>query len=129
MLNLNLSDSVHDYSQIDHFVFNTPLAWYASFCARVLGVDRGRTLSVYPLYANTGPALLGLNLLHAAHWKSYSPGDLVLLYAVGSVATCSAAVVRWGEVGLGALPDGASLELLESFEAEVGESKSVAQVA
>lgn len=114
---------------VDHFVFNTPLAWYAGFCARVLGVDRKRTLSVYPLYANVGPALLGLNLLHAAHWKSYAPGDLVLLYSVGSVSTCSAAVVRWGEVGLGALPEGVSPELLQSFEAEFGQTDSVAQVA
>ncbi len=116
-------------SDIDHFVFNTPLAWYTAFCARVLDIDRRRTLSVYPLYANIGPALLGMNLLHAAHWKGYRPGDLVLLYTVGSVSTCSAAVMRWGDVGLGALPDGASLELLEAFEAETGQSGSVAQVA
>ncbi len=115
-------------SDVDHFVFNTPLAWYSAFCARALGVDRKKTLSVYPLYANVGPALLGLNLLHAAHWRSYRPDDLVLLYTVGSVSTCSAAVVRWGEVGLGALPDGVSLELLEAYEAEVGQP-TVAQVA
>ena len=29
-----------DLAEVDHFVFNTPLAWYAPFCARVLGVDR-----------------------------------------------------------------------------------------
>ena len=116
-------------SDIDHFVFNTPLAWYTSFCARVLGIDRRRTLSVYPLYANVGPALLGMNLLHAAHWKGYRPGNLVLLYTVGSVSTCSAAVMRWGDVGLGVLPDGVSLELLESLETEAGQSSSVAQVA
>ncbi len=116
-------------SDIDHFVFNTPLAWYASFCARVLGVDRRKTMSVYPLYANVGPALLGLNLLHAAHWRTYRPGDLVLLYSVGSVSSCSAAVVRWGDVELGALPEGTSLELLEAYEAEVGQSTSTAQVA
>ena len=115
--------------EIDHFVFNTPLAWYTAFCARVLGIDRRRTLSVYPLYANVGPALLGMNLLHAAHWKRYRPGDLVLVYTVGSVSTCSAAVMRWSDVGLGALPEGATLELLEAFEAEVGQSSSVAQVA
>ncbi len=116
-------------SDIDHFVFNTPLAWYAAFCARVLGVGRGKTMSVYPLYANVGPALLGLNLLHAAHWRSYRPGDLVLLYSVGSVSTCSAAVMRWGDVGLGALPEGTSLELLEAFEAETGQPTTTARVA
>ena len=83
-----------DLAEIDHFVFNTPLAWYARFCARVLGADPSRTLSVYPLYANVGPALLGLNLLHAAHWREFRPGDLVLLYTVGSVSSCSASVLR-----------------------------------
>jgi 3-oxoacyl-[acyl-carrier-protein] synthase III len=116
-------------SDVDHFVFNTPLAWYSSFCARVLGVDRDRTLSVYPLYANVGPALLGLNLLHAAHWRGYRPGDVVLLYTVGSVSTCSAAVMRWGDVALGQLPEGTSLEQLEAYEAEAGQPTSTAQVA
>lgn len=116
-------------SDIDHFVFNTPLAWYAAFCARTLGIDSNKTMSVYPLYANVGPALLGLNLLHAAHWREYQPGDLVLLYTVGSVSSCSAAVMRWSDVGLGALPEGTSLELLEAFEAEAGQPASTAQVA
>jgi len=102
---------------VDFCVFNTPLAWYASFCARALGVDRRRTLSVYPLYANVGPALLGLNLFHAGHWK-LRPGDLVLLYTVGSVSSCAAAVVRWGDVALGPLPNGFSQELLERHESE-----------
>ncbi len=37
--------------------------------------------------------------------------------------------MRWGDVGLGALPEGTSLELLEAFEAEAGHSSAVAQVA
>ena len=114
---------------VDHFAFNTPLAWYSAFCARVLGVDRAKTMSVYPLYANVGPALLGLNLLHAAHWRGYRPGDLVLLYTVGSVSTCSAAVMRWGDVALGELPEDTSLELLEAFEAEAGQPAGTARVA
>lgn len=122
------SAGVH-LEDIDHFVFNTPLAWYTRFCARVLGVDLSRTLSVYPLYANVGPALLGLNLHHAASWKNFRPGDLVLLYSVGSVSTCSAAIVRWGEVGLGPMPHGVSLPLLESLEADAGPAASIAQVA
>ena len=53
----------------------------------------------------------------------------MLLYTVGSVSSCSAAVMRWGDVGLGALPEGTSLELLEAFEAEIGQPASTAQVA
>ncbi|MEM7586923.1 MAG: 3-oxoacyl-ACP synthase III family protein [Acidobacteriota bacterium] len=118
-----------ELSDIDHFVFNTPLAWYRSFCARALGIDPQRALSVYPLYANVGPALLGMNLLHAAHWQGYRPGDRVLLYTVGSVSTCSAAVMRWGDVALGPLPDDVSPELLESLEEDARQASPVAQVA
>jgi 3-oxoacyl-[acyl-carrier-protein] synthase-3 len=107
---------------IDHLIVNTPLAWYAPFCARVLGIDPSRTLSVYPLFANVGPALLGLNLLHAAHWKGFQPDDLVLLYTVGSVSSSSAAVVRWGDVGLGPLPKGVSYEGLQALQADAQRS-------
>lgn len=107
-----------ELSDIRFCIFNTPLAWYARFCARALGVEASRTLSVYPLYANVGPVLPGLNLLYAARWGKIQEGDLVLLYSVGSISSCCAVVVRWGKVALGALPEGATLELLETLEAE-----------
>lgn len=103
---------------VDHFVFNTPLAWYASFCARTLGVSREKTISVFPLFANVGPALLGLNLFHAAHWKGFRPDDVVLLYTVGSVSSCACAVMRWGDVALGRLPAGVSLDDIAALEEE-----------
>lgn len=117
-------------NDIDHLIVNTPLAWYAPFCARVLGIDPNRTLSVYPLFANVGPALLGLNLLHAAHWKSFQPEDLVLLYTVGSVSSSSATVVRWGDVGLGSLPKGVSYEGLQALQADaLWPASTIAKVA
>ena len=103
---------------VDHFIFNTPNVCQASFCARALGIDARRAPSVYPLYADVGPALLALNLLHAAHWRQFQPGQPVLLYATDSAANGSAAIVRWGEVALGELPAGATLERVESLEAE-----------
>lgn len=118
-----------ELGEIDHFVFNTPLAWYASFCAKSLQVDPARTLSVYPLYANVGPCLPGLTLHHAAAWRNFKKGDLVLIYSVGSVSSCAAAVIRWGEVALGSLPEGASLELLEELEREASMSSPSLQVA
>ncbi len=118
-----------DLADIDHFVFNTPLAWYSRFCARVLGVDAKKTLSVYPLFANVGPALLGPNLLRAAHWRRFQPGELVLLYTVGSVSSCSASIVRWSETALGALPQGATLAKLQAYETEIPRPAPVAQVA
>ncbi len=100
---------------IDFLVVNTPLAWYPDFCARALDFDRQRTINCFPLYSNIGPALLGTNLFHAAAWGKIRPGDLVLLYTVGSVSSCSAAVVRWGDVALGPEPAGTSEEILEEL--------------
>lgn len=118
-----------ELGEIDHFVFNTPLAWYASFCAKSLRVDPERTLSVYPLYANVGPCLPGLTLHHAARWQNYRKGDLVMVYSVGSVSSCAAAVFRWGDVALGPLPEGASRELLRSLESEASMASPSLQVA
>ena len=99
---------------IDFAVFNTPLAWYASFCARALGIDKSRTINMHPIYNNVGPCLTFTNLFHAAHWH-LKPGDNVLLYSVGSVSSCAAVVIRWGDVALGSIPEGASLEDFESL--------------
>lgn len=114
---------------IDFFVFNTPLAWYTDFCCRTLGVDRQRSISVYPLYANVGPSLTGVNLFHAAAWGRIAPGDRVLIYSVGSVSSCSATVVRWGDVALGPVPVGASAERLAALEAEPLPGPPAANVA
>lgn len=114
---------------LDYFIFNTPLAWYATFCADTLGVPRERTMSVYPVYANVGPVLMGLNLHHAACWQRIRPGDRVLLYSVGSVSSCSAAIVRWNDVALGAVPDQVTPELLAELEAETAAAHAAHDVA
>ena len=103
-------------SDLDYCIFSTPLAWYSSFCAQVIGIDRRKTLSVYPLYGNVGPSLLGLNLFHAGHHRLRTD-QLVLLYSVGSVSSCGAVVMRWGDVSLGALPMGFVPSELEALEA------------
>jgi 3-oxoacyl-[acyl-carrier-protein] synthase-3 len=90
---------------IDFFAFNTPTAWYAAFCTRALGVDPSRTISTYPRYANIGPALMTANLFHAAREGRVRKGDLVMVYAVGSVSSAAAAVMRWGDVSLGREPE------------------------
>ena len=86
---------------VDFAIFNTPTAWYADFGAAVLGIDRERTISTYPVYTNIGPALMPANLYEAASRGLVSPGDIVLLYSVGSASTAMAVVMRWGEVRLG----------------------------
>jgi 3-oxoacyl-[acyl-carrier-protein] synthase-3 len=94
-----------ELGDIDFFVFNTPTAWYARFCARALGVDWEKTIDTYPLYGNMGPALMPTNLYRAAKSGRIRPQALVLLYAIGSSSSASAAVLRWGDVALGADPE------------------------
>lgn len=90
--------------EINFMVVNTPVAWFARFCARVLGIDPERTISMYPAYGNIGAALTTANLYHAALSGKIRAGDLVLMYAVGSVSTAGATVMRWGDVALGPPP-------------------------
>ncbi len=92
-------------SDIDFLVVNTPTAWYADFACDVLGIDRDRSISTYSRFANTGAALLPINLHAALSQGRITAGDRVLFYAVGSVSTAVATVVRWSEAALGELPD------------------------
>jgi len=88
-------------SEIDFFVFNTPTAWYGEFCRRSLGIPEERSVDTYPEFANVGPALLPVNLYRAAQSGRLRPGDLVLVYTIGSVSSAGALVMRWGDVALG----------------------------
>ncbi len=90
---------------IDFFVFNTPTAWYARFCARALGIDPAKTIDTYPLYANIGTALMPANLYRAARSGLIPRGALVLVYSIGSASSASSAVMRWGDVALGPDPE------------------------
>ena len=92
------------FDQIDFFIFNTPTAWFASFCTRMLDISLERTINVFPLYANIGPALTVVNLYHAAHLGKIRKNNLVLIYGFGPASTASASVIRWGEVALGPSP-------------------------
>ncbi|MEZ4451952.1 MAG: 3-oxoacyl-[acyl-carrier-protein] synthase III C-terminal domain-containing protein [Nannocystaceae bacterium] len=83
-------------------VTNTPTAWYASFAAKVLGVPRDRLVSTYDRFANTGPVLIPMNLHESMRRGKLRDGDWVLLYAIGSVSTAVATVLRWSDAGLGA---------------------------
>lgn len=85
---------------IDFFVFNTPTAWYAKFCAAELGIANESTISTYPLYANIGPVLMPANLHHAATEGRLAEGDRVLAYSVGSVSTASCVAFEWRDVAV-----------------------------
>jgi 3-oxoacyl-[acyl-carrier-protein] synthase-3 len=86
------------------FAFNTPTAWYARFCARALGVDPERAVDFYRYFGNMGPALATTNLYMAAREKRIRPGQLLMLYSVGSVSSAGAMVFRWNDCALGPPP-------------------------
>ena len=90
--------------QINFFAFNTPTAWYASLCTRVLNINPERTINLYPQYGNIGPTLPIANLYHAAQLGKICENDLVLVYSIGSVSNAGAIVMRWGDVALGPAP-------------------------
>lgn len=90
---------------VDFWVFNTPNAWYADFCADVLGIPAERYHSVYALYANIGSALMPATLYHALHERKIQPGDVVGLYSIGSTSTAASIIMRIGDVALGPYPE------------------------
>jgi 3-oxoacyl-[acyl-carrier-protein] synthase-3 len=99
-----VADAGVPLSAINFFVFNTPTAWYADFCARELGISSDKYLSIYPRYGNVGAVLAPAALYHALEERKVAPGDLVLLYSIGSTSTAAAMVLRVGDVALGPFP-------------------------
>ncbi len=91
--------------RINYFAFNTPTAWYASVCAKALGIDPERVINLYPTYANIGPVFPIANLYHASATGKIRENDLVLVYANGAGATAAAMVIRWGDVAIAASSD------------------------
>lgn len=88
-------------SEIDFFVFHTPMPWFAPFAARALEIDPKKTVCTNRWYGNTGPALMPGNLHYAAKQGLIQKDDLVLIQSIGSASSAGAVVVRWGDVGLG----------------------------
>ena len=99
-----LSEAGVRLDEVDFLVVNTPTAWYAEFCASVLGFDMAHVVDNYPRFANCGPALWANNLHTAVSEGLVRPGDLVLGYSIGSVATASAVVFRAGSIAVGERP-------------------------
>lgn len=91
-------------SDINLFVFHTPVPWFAPFAARALEVDPAKTVCTNRFYANTGPALMPGNLHYAAENGRLRKGDLVMLQSIGSASSAGAVVMRWNDVPLGPSP-------------------------
>ncbi len=93
-------------ADIQHWVFPTPTAWYAAFCAEMCQVPPEAVVNVHPETANVGPVLPLTGLYFTCARRGVKPGDRVLVYAVGSVSNAAAAVLEWGDVALGPEPPG-----------------------
>jgi len=85
---------------IRFFIFSTPTAWYAAFCARALQVPQSKTISTHQLFGNMGPAMTAFNLYAALLENKIQPGDPVLLYQIGSVSNAAATVLRFDECAI-----------------------------
>ena len=92
-----------DIADVDFFVPNTPLAWFADTFAQTLGVAREKTISTYDEYANMGPALNPVNLHRALSEGRIKAGDDVMLFSIGSVSTAAGVLMRVGNIAVGAV--------------------------
>ena len=90
-----------ELSDVQHFLFNTPTAWYMQFCAQALGIDPQRCIDTYPRYGNIGPVLTFANLHALALSRGIKAGDWVLMFGMGSVSSAAALMLRWGDMALG----------------------------
>ncbi len=79
--------------------FSTPLAWFSSLATRALELDPERTLDLFPRYANLGAPFPGFLLHHGLAEGKVRPGDLVVLFTIGSVSSAGATVLRAGRIG------------------------------
>ena len=98
---------------IKFFAFHTATAWLADFSAKVLGISPERTIDIYPWYGNISSAITPITLHHAARLGKLHPGDLVLIYMFAGQSQAAAAVMRWGDVKLGSMPQGVPNNIAE----------------
>lgn len=91
-------------NEIDFFIFNTPVAWFANVCIRALGIDPQQTIDCHNRYGNIGSVLPLANLYHSAELGKINENDLILIFTIGSVSNAAASVMRWGKVKLGIPP-------------------------
>lgn len=95
VINQAINQTSYQLSDIDFFVFSTPVAWFTDFATRLLDIDPAKTINTYPQYANIGPALPLVNLHEALIAGRIHSGDLVLIATIGSVSSAAASLLRW----------------------------------
>lgn len=82
--------------EIAWFAFSNPLAWSSRMACEALDVDPGRTIDLFPRLANVGAPFPLVHLHTAATERRLRPGDLVMIYTVGSTSSAGATLLRLG---------------------------------
>jgi 3-oxoacyl-[acyl-carrier-protein] synthase-3 len=80
---------------VDVFVCNQSMAWFADACRLALALPVSKLVETFEEFANVGAAAVLLNLSVARSRGRLKSGDLVLMYSPAAGFTRSAAVVRW----------------------------------
>lgn len=91
---------------IAFFGFSTPLAWYEGLCREALGIPAHKSRDLFPRLANVGAPFPAVHLHHAIAEGRLRPGELAVLFTVGSVSSAGAMVLRVGEVAVAPMPVG-----------------------
>ena len=71
---------------------------FSGLCVEALGIDPARTLDLFSRYGNVGAPFPAFALHHGLAEGRARPGDIALLFTMGSVSSSGASVVRLGEV-------------------------------
>lgn len=95
----------HGLADVDFFAFPAGVAWMADFVTRALPIPSTKLLMEHERYANTGPVMTPTHLFAALHAGLAKPGDLTLLFGIGSTSNAASALLRLGNIALGTIPD------------------------
>lgn len=95
-----LDDAGKSLADMDFVVLPTPTAWFSSFACKKLGIDPAKTIDTHARLSNVGPVLSPANLYYAAREGRLAKGDDVLFFAIGSVSSAGALVMKWGDVAV-----------------------------
>lgn len=99
-----LFESGMKVEDIDYFIFYSPAAGYADFCALELNVPKDKIIDIFPKYGNISVVSAMAALYHAAALKKIIKDDLVMIYSHGFSGSSVASIMRWGDVALGPAP-------------------------
>ncbi len=81
--------------QVDLFVCNQSMSWFAGACRGALGLPEEKLVQTFDDLANIGGAAILVNIDAARRRARLKRGDVVLIYSPAAGFTRAASVVRW----------------------------------